>query len=148
MDRNITALRADDGSVISDQNDLSRLLCSFYADLFSASTCDPVAQATLLSHVSAKLSGAESLGCEGPLSQGECFAALQGMARGRTPGCDGLPMEFYLRFWAVLGADLVLVLNSAFTFGLMSRSQRSVIITLSFKKATVLTPVIGGQSPC
>ena len=46
------------------------------------------------------------------------------MARGRNPGCDGLPMEFYLRFWFVLGADLVLVLNSAFTSGLISRSQR------------------------
>ena len=134
-------LRADDGSVISDQEGLSRLLCSFYADLYSASPCDPVAQAALLSNVSARLSPAESLVCEGPLSQGECFAALQGMARGRTPGCDGLPMEFYLRFWSVLGADLVLVLNSAFTSGLMSRSQRRGIITLSFKKGDHLGPV-------
>ena len=140
VDRSITALRADDGSVISDQGGLSRLLCSFYSDLFSASPCDPVAQASLLSNVSVKLSPAESLGCEGPLSQGECFAALQGMARGRTPGCDGLPMEFYLRFWSVLGADLVLVLNSAFTSGLMSRSQRRGIITLSFKKGDRLDP--------
>ena len=62
------------------------------------------------------------------------------MARGRTPGCDGLPMEFYLRFWSVLGADLVLVLNSAFTSGLMSRSQRRGIITLSFKKGDRLDP--------
>ena len=89
VDRSITALRADDGSVTSDQEGLSRLLCSFYSDLFSASPCDPVAQASLLSNVSVKLSPAESLVCEGPLSRGECFAALQGMARGRTPGCDG-----------------------------------------------------------
>ena len=133
-------MRADDGSVTSDQEGLSRLLCSFYSDLFSASPCDPVAQASLLSNVSVKLSPAESLVCEGPLSQGECFAALQSMARGRTPGCDGLPMEFYLRFWSVLGADLVLVLNSAFTSGLMSRSQRRGIITLSFKKGDRLDP--------
>ena len=62
------------------------------------------------------------------------------MACGRTPGCDGLPMEFYLRFWSVLGADLVLVLNSAFTSGLMSRSQRRGIITLSFKKGDRVDP--------
>ena len=87
--------------------------------------------ALLLFNVSARLSPAESLLCEGPLGQGECFPALQGMARSRTPGCDGLPMEFYLRFWSVLGTDLVLVLNSAFT-----------------SELTRLHPVIRGQSPC
>ena len=34
------------------------------------------------------------------------------MTRGRTLGCDGLPMEFYLRVWSVLGGELALVLNS------------------------------------
>ena len=38
------------------------------------------------------------------------------------PGCDGLPMEFYLNFWNVLGNYLVLVLNSAFCLGSLSRS--------------------------
>ena len=28
------------------------------------------------------------------------------MTRGRTLGCDGLPMEFYLRVWSVLGFAL------------------------------------------
>ena len=63
VDRNITALKADDGSVILDQDGSSRLLCSFYADPFSASPHDPVALATLLSNVSARLSPAESLVC-------------------------------------------------------------------------------------
>ena len=33
-------------------------------------------------------------------------------------------MEFYLKFWCMLGDDLVLVLNSAFRLGLLFRSQR------------------------
>ena len=41
------------------------------------------------------------------------------MARGKAPDCDGLPMEFYLKFWDVLGNDLVLVLNSAFGFNFL-----------------------------
>ena len=78
--------------------------------------------------------------CEGLLSQEECFAALQGMACGKAPGSDGLPMEFYLKFWHVLGFDLVCVLNSAFGLGSSSRSQRRGIITLSFKKGDRLDP--------
>ena len=86
------------------------------------------------------LSFDDSEACEGLLSQGECFAALQGMARGKAPGCDGHPMEFYLKFWDVLGNDLVLVFNSAFQFGSLSRSQHRGIITLAFKKGDRLDP--------
>ena len=62
------------------------------------------------------------------------------MARGKAPGCDGLPMEFYLKFLSVLGSDLVSVLNSAFFAGVLSRSQRRGVITLSFKKGDRLDP--------
>ena len=51
------------------------------------------------------------------ISVEECFAALQGIARSKAPGSDGLPMEFYLKFWDVLGADLVAVLNLCFDSG-------------------------------
>ena len=46
--------------------------------------------------------------------------ALPGMVRGRALRCDGLSMEFYFKFWHVLGDDLVLVLNSAFRSGSLS----------------------------
>ena len=62
------------------------------------------------------------------------------MARGKAPGCDGLPMEFYLKTWHVMSFDLVCVLNSAFGLGSLSRSQRRGIITLSFKKGDRLDP--------
>ena len=139
-DRYISALRASDGSLVIDKDGLCNLLRSFYLDLFTAVPCDSSARAELLSHISSVLPFDNSEACEGLLSQGECFAALQGMARGKAPGCDGLPMEFYLKFWDVLGNDLVLVLNSAFRLGSLSRSQRRGIITLAFQKGDRLDP--------
>ena len=139
-DRYISALRADDGSLVTDKDGLCTLLRSFYLDLFTAVPCDSSARAELLSHISSVLPFDDSEACEGLLSQGECFAALQGMARGKAPGCDGLPMEFYLKFWDVLGNDLVLVLNSAYRLGSLSCSQRRGIITLTFKKGDRLDP--------
>ena len=124
-DRNISALRASDGTLVTDKDGLCDVFRSFYSDLFSAAPYDSNARAEV---------------CEGLLSQEECFAALQGMARGKAPGCDGLPMEFYLKFWHVLGFDVVCVLNSAFGLGSLSRSQRRGIITLSFKKGDRLDP--------
>ena len=62
--------------------------------------------------------------CEGPLSAAECFAALSSMATGKAPGIHGFPMEFYLKFWGVLGVDLVEVLNFCQQTGFLAKSQR------------------------
>ena len=97
------------------------------------------------------MSPAQNIVFEGLLSQEECCsAALQGMANGRTPGFDGLPMEFYLRFWSVLRADLALVLNSAFASGLMHVSlSESWSLHSLLRTATVyIDPIIGYPAPC
>ena len=105
-DRNISALRAGHGTLVTDKDGLCDVFRSFYSDLFSAAPCDSNARSEHLSNISSVLPFDDSEVCEGFLSQ-ECFVALQGMARGKAPGCDGLPMEFYLKFWHVLGFDLV-----------------------------------------
>ena len=70
----------------------------------------------------------------GLLTTSECRSALLGMAKRKAPGSDGLPMKFYVKFWGVLGEDLVCVLNSCYRDGCMSLSQCSGVILLSFKK--------------
>lgn len=140
VDRHISALRSVDGSLVSDKDGLCEVFRSFYSDLFSASPCDVEARDLLLSRVASSLSVDQSACCEGLLSVEECYAALSGMAHGKSPGSDGFPMEFYLRFWNILGVDLVAVLNSALFYGSLSCSQRHGVISLSFKKNDRLDP--------
>ena len=130
----ISALRSADGSLVSAKDGLCHFLRSFYLDLFSDSLCISSGRDDLLANVSSVLPSDQSCLCEGLLCQEECYLALKGMACSKAPGCDGLPMEFYLKFWPVLGSDLVSVLNSAFIAGTLSRSQHRGVITLSFKK--------------
>ena len=49
--------------------------------------------------------------CEGKLGYGECYNALQTFQRNKSPGNDGLTVEFYLAFWLVFGRLLVQSLN-------------------------------------
>ena len=60
--------------------------------LFTAEATDPAIANSLLSNVSSTLPSTQADLCDGPLSSDECFAALNGMARGKSPGSDGLPM--------------------------------------------------------
>ena len=106
----------------------------YYDNLFTAQACDRQAQDDMLAKLSRRLSSAERDACEGVLTAEECLHALQGMPRGKTPGSDGFPMEFFLTFWQSLGADLVRVLNVAYETGQLSTSQRRGLIIVLYKK--------------
>ena len=139
-DRWIPALRDPEGAVRCDVEGIGTVLSDSYTSLFSEEVCDSVARDELLSNVSSSLPPGQASLCEGPLSLEECFTALKGMARGKAPGVDGLPMEFYLKFWDVLGPDLVEVLNCCSGRGYLAKSQRRGVITLTFKKGDRLDP--------
>lgn len=124
-DRWTSALRESDSTVISDPDLLCSSFASFYSSLFTASVCDVAAQDSLLSNITSTLSSNQADLCEGPLTIDECHLALLGMAKRKAPGLDGLPMEFYVKFWDVLGSDLVRVLNSCYDLGSLSLSQPS-----------------------
>lgn len=138
-DRPISAIRSADDTVVTSPEGLCAAFRAFHVDLFTPVPVDSAVQTELLSHVPI-LSASDSAKCECPLSLEECFLALSGMPRGKAPGCDGLPMEFFLKFWNVLGQDVVDVLNFSFQSGHLSRSQRHSIISLSFKKDDRLDP--------
>ena len=122
------------GAVCHDPFAIVGVWRNYYKDLFTAIQCDPVAQDELLAKLTCRLDSNERASCEGCLTVDECFQALMGMSRSKTPGSDGFPMEFYVAFWDALGADLVRVLNLAFETGQLSTSQRRGLIIVLYKK--------------
>ena len=55
------------------------------------------------------------------------------MSTNKSPGSDGLPVEFYRCFWGLIGPDLAEILNY-FQHGSLSETQRRGIIRLLYKK--------------
>ena len=117
-DRRISALRESDGSSTSDITGLCNSVSAFYSGLFTSVPTDAAARESLLSNIHSTLTPEQASSCDGFLTVGECWSALLGMAQRKAAGSDGLPMEFYVKFWDVLGHDLVCVLNSCFRDGL------------------------------
>ena len=89
-DRWISALRESDGSIISSPPDLCCCFSSFYPSPFTAAPTDPSVQSSLLDNIVSTLDRDQSALCEGPLTPEECFTALQGMAKRKAPGSDGV----------------------------------------------------------
>ena len=61
----------------------------------------------------------------------ECLQSLQSFQENKSPGNDGLTVEFIETFWGILGNLLAESdLNFAFDHGELSNSQKQAIITL------------------
>ena len=89
---------------------------------------------SILNCPSLSLSVDDAASCDDPISSKEAHAALLGMAKGKSPGSEGLPREFYVVFRDLLGGDLVDVFNASLETGLLHFSQREALIALIFKK--------------
>ena len=70
--------------------------------------------------------------CEGQKTHNECYSVLQSFQKNKTPGNDGLSIEFYLAFWSLI--EKYLVISDSYEFGELSNSQKQAIITLIEKK--------------
>ncbi|CAM2117786.1 unnamed protein product [Caretta caretta] len=68
------------------------------------------------------------------LSLAELSDALHRMPTNKSPGMDGLTVEFYRVFWDVLGPDLVIVLAESLQSGVLPVSCRRVVLALLPKK--------------
>ena len=56
------------------------------------------------------------------------------MKKNKTSGSDGLPIEWYQKFWDDISHLLLGSLNYSYTYGQLSCTQRKGIITLLYKK--------------
>lgn len=132
------AIEDDNGNIVTSLDDICESWVSFYSSLFEACPVDLTTQDSLLDEISHTIPSDFEPVCEGLLSPEEVLIALNGMASNKSPGTDGLPAEFYCKFWNILGQDLVDVFNFSYSTGLLSESQRIGLISLTFKKGSRL----------
>ena len=90
--------------------------------LFAAHNTSADAQDTLLAAVDQLLTPQQRQQTEGTLADNsisleDLTGALGSVPSGKAPGFDGLPYEFYQRFWDQLGPELAAVLHEAFQPG-------------------------------
>ena len=81
-----------------------------------------------------RLSEELSESCEGEITLKKCETILNSLKTGKTPGKDGIPVEFYRVFWLLLSKVMVDSFNEAYNKKEMSHSQKQAVITLIEKK--------------
>ncbi|CAM4598561.1 unnamed protein product [Lepidochelys olivacea] len=105
----------------------------FYANLFSPDPTDPGACGVLWEELPTVSVGDRDR-LELPLTLAEFSDALRRMPTNKSPGMDGLTVEFYRAFWDILGPDLVTVWAESLQSGALPLSCRRAVLALLPKK--------------
>lgn len=127
----IRELYSENGEVLRDKFAILKTIRSFYENLYfgNIEQEDDESDSEFLKDIP-KISEESRDDCEGLITKEECFEVLKSMKLNKSPGNDGLTVEFYLTFWTKISDFLVTALNESYDRGTLSISQRQGVITL------------------
>ena len=129
----LTQLRRSDQSITTDQTEIRKLTHSFYQNLFTPDPISTSEQNKLLANLP-KLDKDKSDYCDTDISLEELTHAVKQLSNNRSPGIDGIPNEFYKKFWPIINQDFLEVLQTCIKDGELPQSSRRAIISLIPKK--------------
>ena len=130
----ICQLIDDSKNELSDPRDIQTEIKNYYTKLFSSKLSNSLPDIDMSFHPKTKLNDFDKSLCEGLITKPEAFEALNSMPTNKTPGNDGLSVEFYITFWTLIGDLVVNSINMAYMIGTLSNTQNQGVITLIEKK--------------
>ena len=135
FDRNVVySMYNLNGVAVSDWAGLIKAHEDFYANLFSRDEIDLSVQQELFTNLSLRLSDEDRDKCEGLLTLSELTVALGNMSKNKAPGPDGFSVEFYSKFWNLLGPILLEVINLCYADFDLCESMKTSNTRPVFKK--------------
>ena len=135
----INSLKDDSDIVQESDEKILSTACNFYSKLYTSKANVDCEVDDFLDSVKPEnvLSDTDQDLCEGKLSIEECRQAILNMKKTKSPGLDGISIEFYQQFWHLIGNFLVSVYNESYENEKLPDSQRKAVISLIFKKGDV-----------
>ena len=129
--KTLNAIYCEDNTVTRDQRKILLEQAKFYRKLYSK---DHGIFFKLSNDTTQKLDAAQKKELEEDVSVDELGKALKQMKPNKTPGCDGLPCEFYKVFWLKLKDIMWQAIHKSKERGYLYRSARRGVISLIPKK--------------
>ena len=91
-------------------------------------------QSFFLDHISTELSDQQNSNLQVNLSEYEIKTAINQMAKGKTPGPDGLSIEFYIHCWSIIKHEVIDMLRELFSTQFVKPQIKTGYLTLIHKK--------------
>ena len=102
----------------------------YFSKLYKEEPFDESHQKWFLDLVKDNLNDTDKNTLSSEVIEEEIFNAIKGLNTNKSPGIDGIPIEFYLKFWDIIKVELIKVIKNIINGTLLTSSQRNAIITL------------------
>lgn len=120
-------LKTENGTSITSDKEILKECKMFYTNLYRAKPNDAINDDDnnyfLSPNNQCKLTPEETDACEGELREKECLEALRTMKNEKSPGNDGIPVEFYKVFWKDISTFYINAINTSYESEKLSVSQ-------------------------
>ena len=96
----IQQLKGRDGVTKTNTEDIINIANDFYTDLFDTKPTDSQTADKLLRNIRKKVSSGDKATLDDVITKKELELAVMKLQKGKSPGPDGIPAEFYQTFWS------------------------------------------------
>lgn len=120
-------------SQISDPTEIEKNIKEFYSDLYTSDNPQSTDIDDFLNMPLPQIPDDERDPLGELIDQEDATKALNGSNKGKTPGPDGIPLEFYQKFWHLIGKDLTEIFNNIFLANVAPGNFNHSVIKLVYK---------------
>lgn len=130
----ITLLRDDEGEEYTTQTAIKQHVVNYYRELYAETAKDGSDDDELLAHVTRGISEEDNVSLTEHITPDEIKTIISTAPRNKSAGPDGLPVEFYVNLWDVIGNELTEMYNELLTTQALPKQFTEGLIVLIPKK--------------
>lgn len=122
------------GTPLYSQADISAAATSFFSAQYKRQQNDIYDMLWAVNHLPIMFDDAANEDFLRPISEGELTNIIKGFKKDKSPGPDGIPVEFYSHFYDLLKNDLLNMVNATCQSGSINSALSATFIALIPKK--------------
>ena len=120
----------EEGIILNNKDSIEMYVEKYYEKLYKEETYDECKQKWFLDLIKDVLNDLDKDTLGNEITEDEILNAIKGLNSNKSPGIDGIPAEFYVKFWDIIKIELMEMIRNVINGTLLSSSQRNAIITL------------------
>ena len=127
----------NEGTELKNKDSIELYINKFYEKLYKKENSNAEMQNWLVDHIEEKLDENDQALLMKKVNSKEIYDTLKDMNQNKSPGIDGLPIEFYLKFWKIIKNELCEIVINMINGENLQENQRKAILVLIYKDGEI-----------
>ena len=120
----------EEGVILNKKDSIEMYVEKYFEKLYDDEPIDEIQQKWFLNMIDDKLNELDKDKLKNDVSENEILIAIKGLNENKSPGIDGIPAEFYCKYWEIIKKELIEIVKNIINGTCLTDSQRKAIITL------------------